>query len=309
MVDLGMDGKALTLGIEEEFHLVDLATRRLTPRASEVLAALSASARTFTAELQQTTVETNTEVVTDLAGLKLSLLGLRTELVAAAGRLDIGIASAGTVPLCVPEVPITENPRFRHMRAEYQLLVREQFICGMHVHVGIADRNAAVMLLERVAPFLPPLLALSASSPFSFTGVDSGYASTRTLIWTRWPTAAAAGPLPSAAAYDALVRDLIATGVITDPGMIYFEVRPSAHVPTVELRICDACPRIDTVVLIAGLFRALVARELRRFEKGEPPFVVAPPIQRASMWRAARSGLEGDLVDPSVPRAVPAPVR
>jgi len=105
------------------------------------------------------------------------------------------------------------------------------------------------------------------------------------------------------------VRDLIATGVITDPGMIYFEVRPSAHVPTVELRICDACPRIDTVVLIAGLFRALVARELRRFEKGEPPFVVAPPIQRASMWRAARSGLEGDLVDPSVPRAVPAPVR
>jgi carboxylate-amine ligase len=309
VADRGAKQEALTLGVEEELHLVDLSTRRLTPRAGEVLAGLSASARTYTDELQQTTVETNTEVVSDLAALRRSLVGLRAELVAVADKLGIGVASAGTMPLCPREVPITENARYRRMRAEYQLLAREQFICGMHVHVGIADRDVAAALLDRVSPWLPPLLALSVSSPFSFTGDDSGYASTRTVIFTRWPTTGGAGPLASAAEYDALVRDLVATGVISDPAMIYFDVRPSAHVPTIEVRVCDACPSVDTVVLVAGLFRAVVRRELDRYAAGEPSTAVALPLQRSAMWRAARSGLEGELVDPGAPRAVPAGVR
>ena len=117
------------------------------------------------------------------------------------------------------------------------------------------------------------------------------------------------GPFSSAAEYDALVRSLVASGVISDPGMIYFDVRPSSHVPTIEVRICDACPSVDTVVLIAaGLFRAIVARELARYDAGEPSLSVAPVLHRAAMWRAARSGLEGELVDLAGPRSVPAGV-
>jgi carboxylate-amine ligase len=105
-----------------------------------------------------------------------------------------------------------------------------------------------------------------------------------------------------------LVQKLVASGVISDAGMIYFDVRPSAHVPTLELRVCDACPSVDTVVLIAGLFRAIVSRELARMDAGEAPDTVPQAMYRAAMWRAARSGLEGELIDLSVPRSVPAGV-
>jgi glutamate---cysteine ligase / carboxylate-amine ligase len=301
------DPERLTLGVEEEFHLVDLSTRRLTARASEVLERLSKARGTYAAELQQSVVETNTEVSAGLDELRKNLLELRAELVATAESLGISVAAAGTMPLSVP-LAITETPRFRRMLTDYQLLVREQLICGMQVHVGIGNRDIAVKLIDRVSPWLPPLLALSASSPFSHTGDDTGYASTRTLIWSRWPTTGRAGAFASAAEYEALVQKLVASGVISDPGMIYFDVRPSAHVPTIELRICDACPAVDSVVLIAGLFRVIVARELSRLIAGELSTARSPALERAAMWRAARSGLEGELVDLSGPRSVPAGV-
>jgi carboxylate-amine ligase len=298
---------SLTLGVEEEFHLVDRRSRRLTPRAGEVLDALAGSARTYVAELQQTTVETNTEVARTLDDLRRNLVELRSELTGAAEALGIGVAAAGTMPLSVP-LTITEDARFRRMLADYQLLVREQLICGMQVHVAIGDPDTAAALIGRVSPWLPPLLALSASSPFSHTGQDTGYASSRSLIWSRWPTTGNAGTFSSAAEYDAEVQNLIASGVISDRGMIYFDVRPSSHVPTIELRICDACPLVDTVVLVAALFRAVVARELAGHRRGAPSRAVTPALQRAAMWRAARSGLEGELVDLSGPRPVPASV-
>jgi len=298
----------LTLGIEEEFHLVDLRTRQLTPRANELLSRLDGAAYRYTSELQQTVVETNSAVVSSLSELRTNLVGARGELIRVAEGLGIGIASAGTMPLSMAEVLITENPRFRRMLADYQMLVREQLICGMQVHVGIKDRDSAALLLDRVSPWLPPLLALSASSPFSHAGEDTGYASSRSLIWSRWPTTGSPGPLASAAEYDALVQSLVASGVISDKGMIYFDVRPSAHVPTIELRICDACHSVDTVLLIAGLFRAVVQRELSLHERGVPSTSVPAPLHRAAMWRAARSGLEGELVDFSGPRSIPASV-
>jgi carboxylate-amine ligase len=295
----------LSLGVEEEFHLVDLATRRLAPRAAEVLGALDSVEGTFVSELQKTTVETNTEVQATLEGLRANVVELRERLAGAAARFGIGVAAAGCIPLSAP-VEITADPRFQRMLADYQVLVREQAICGLQVHVGIGDRDLAARLVDRVSPWLPPLLALSASSPFSNRGEETGYASTRSLIWSRWPTTGGAGPFSSAAAYEAEVQDLIASGVISDAGMIYFDVRPSSHVPTLELRVCDACPEVDSVVLIASLFRAVVARELARCGRGEPSTAATPPLQRAAMWRAARSGLEGELVDLRGPRSVPA---
>src|SRR5271168_1269257 len=293
-----------TLGVEEEFHLVDLKTRRLTARAPELLSELTDD---YVAELQRCVVETNTQVVDSLAGLRDELVRRRKVLVEAASTLGIGVVAAGAVPLAVPaEMQVTKTPRYRQMLADYQLLAREQLICGTQVHVGVADRDEAVNVAHQLAPYLPTLLALSASSPFASDGSDTGYSSMRTLVWQRWPTTGPAAPVQSAQEYDELVNDLVASGVISDSGMVYFDVRPANAAPTLELRVCDSCPSVDTVVLIAGLFRALVEREIEASRAGRPPTILSPVLRRAALWRAARSGLEGDLVDINGPVARPA---
>ncbi|GAB97027.1 carboxylate-amine ligase [Kineosphaera limosa] len=287
------------LGVEEEFHLVDTATRRLAPRAPELLDQLQdAWGATYVAEMQRCVVEMNSDVVDDLDGLRFELIRRRETLGQAASQLGLSTVAAGTVPLSLPgELDLTSAPRYRRMLADYQLLARDQLICGTQIHVDVADRDEAVAIGRRIAPHLPTLLALSASSPYSHDGRDTGYASSRTLVWQRWPTTGLATRAKTAADYDRLVNDLIATGVITDPGMIYFDIRPSHHVDTIELRICDSCPSVDTIVLIAGLFRALVDREAQHRLEGVPPLDFAASLGRAAIWRAARSGLEEDLVD------------
>lgn len=292
------------MGVEEEFHLVDLTTRRLTARAPELLRDLPGD---FAAELQGCVVEMKSGVVDTLEGLRDELLRHRRVLVKVATELGIGVVAAGAVPLSVPaEMRVTQTARFRQMLADYQLLAREQLICGTQVHIGVEDRDVAVEVANRVSPYLPTLLAFSVSSPFWADGADTGYSSVRTLVWQRWPTTGPAAPTHSAAEYDQLVSDLIASGVITDRGMVYFDVRPSNSAPTLELRVCDSCPSVDTIVLIAGLFRALVQREVQGVFAGTPPWVISPTLGRAALWRAARSGLEGTLVDVGQARARPA---
>ncbi len=293
-----------TLGAEEELHLVDLKTRRLTARAPELLAELTGD---YVAELQRCVVETNTRVVDSLEGLVSELVRHRRVLAETAGELGMGVVAAGAVPLAVPaEMRVTKTPRYRQMLADYQLLAREQLICGTQVHVGVDNRDEAVAVGHRVAAYLPTLLALSASSPFASDGSDTGYASMRTLVWQRWPTTGLAAPVSSAEDYDRLVDELVASGVIADPGMVYFDVRPATLAPTLELRVCDSCPSVDTVVLIAGLFRALVEREADAARSGLAGTILSPALGRAALWRAARSGLEGDLVDIGGPASRPA---
>lgn len=293
-----------TLGVEEEFHLVDLKTRRLTARAPELLGELSDS---FVAELQRCVIELNSGVVNTLDGLRADLQGHRQVLVDAAAKLGMGVVAAGAVPLSVPaEMQVTQTVRYRQMLADYQLLAREQLICGTQVHIGVEDRDEAVAVGNRVSAYVPTLLALSASSPFWSDGSDTGYSSVRTLVWQRWPTTGLAAPVSTAAEYEHLVSDLVASGVITDEGMVYFDVRPATTTPTLELRVCDSCPSVDTIVLIAGLFRALVEREVEGLRAGVPAVEVSPPMGRAALWRAARSGLEGELVDIEGPASLPA---
>jgi carboxylate-amine ligase len=296
---------ALTLGVEEELHLVDIGTGELAARAPELLENLSSQSYGF--ELQQSTVETNTEVCQSLDELDRDIRRLRRDLISAARPRRLGVAAVGTVPLDnSPTLDVTPTRRFTKMHEDYRLLVEEQLICGTQVHVGVADRDVAVAVSQRVLPWLPVFLALSASSPY-WHGHDTGYASIRTMIWQRWPTAGATGPIADAAEYDALIDDLISTGVIADAKMAYFDVRPSAHVPTVELRVCDACPLVDDAILLAGLFRGLVAQEVDSVSNGEPPrHTVAAPVHRAAMWRAARSGLTADLVVAGNRKAMPA---
>ncbi|GAA4556637.1 carboxylate--amine ligase/circularly permuted type 2 ATP-grasp protein [Pseudonocardia xishanensis] len=294
------------LGVEEEFHVVDLTTRRAAPQVELLLPELDGAE--FARELQRSLVETNTPVCETLDELGGHLHRLRRKLESVAEPHGLGIVAAGTVPLVdLTGDDISAGARYEKMQHEYQALVREQHICGAQVHVDVPDRDTAVQVVRRVAPYLHILLAISASSPY-WRGNDTGYASYRSMVWSRWPTAGPPAMVETAAEYDAMVDSLIASGTISDPGMLYFDIRPSAHVPTVELRVCDACTEVDDVVLIAGLFRALVCRAREDIEAGVPLPTTGQELLRAASWRAARSGLEGDLVDLVGPSLISPPL-
>ncbi|MER6029529.1 glutamate--cysteine ligase [Streptomyces sp. NPDC001851] len=295
----------LRIGVEEEFHIVEVETGLLVSRADTVLAELPG--RTFTTELQQATVESNSDVHTSLDGLYGDVIGTRRRLDAAATAHGLAVVATGTVPLArTADILPTPGHRYRRMVDEYRMIADEQLICGTHVHVDAPDRDLAVRVMCEVSPWLHVLLALSASSPF-WLGADTGYASWRTMVWQRWPTSGPPGCFADAADYDAAVQCLVDSGVISDPGMIYYDIRPSAHQQTLELRICDACPRAETVVLIAGLFRALVSDAHERLGTTEVRACAGRhEWLRAAAWRAARSGLEGALIDPGSRHAAPA---
>ncbi|MFF8595065.1 YbdK family carboxylate-amine ligase [Streptomyces sp. NPDC015220] len=297
----------LRLGAEEEFHLVTAESGRLAPRAGAVLGRLPRPG--FTPELQKSVVESNSGVHDTLEALHADLAASRRRLDEAASSLGLAAVAAGTVPLAaLGPGNITPGSRYQHMADEYRRVAEEQLICSAQVHVDVPDRDTAVRAMCLVSPWLPPLLALSASSPF-WLGADTGYASWRTMLWQRWPTAGPAGCHSDAADYDAMLEELIRSGVISDAGMLYYDIRPCAHQRTLELRICDACPRAETVVLVAGLFRALVHDACVRLSRRDGPACDGHhEWLRAATWRAARSGLEGPLVDPVTRRAVPARV-
>ncbi|MGI5155575.1 carboxylate-amine ligase [Microbispora sp. CA-102843] len=298
--------KRRPVGVEEEFLVVDLATRRLTPLAESMLERLPDEG--FAAELQRSVVETNSTPMEDLGDVRAEIVRLRQALVSAGEPLGVGVIASGTTPITgIEGYTFSPGERYRYLSESYRFLAEEQLICGAQVHVEIDDRDVAVLAAQRVEAWLPPLLALSASSPY-WMDEDSGYASSRALSWQRWPTAGPLGPLADAAEYDRTAEDLVASGVIEDRGMVYFDLRLSTHVPTVEMRICDSCPLADDVVLLAGLFRALMTREMEAVERGEPPAGEQRlALLRAANWRAARDGLEGDLLSPVTSRPAPAP--
>jgi YbdK family carboxylate-amine ligase len=173
------------VGVEEEFLVVDLESRRLTPLAQAMLDRLPTEG--FAAELQRSVVETNSTPCDDLMGVRAELVRLRGALTSAAEPLGVGVIASGTTPLAgMDGFTITPGERYQYLSDSYQFLAQEQLICGAQVHVEIGDRDVAVLAVQRVEPYLPALLALSASSPY-WQDTDSGYASSRALAWQRWP--------------------------------------------------------------------------------------------------------------------------
>jgi YbdK family carboxylate-amine ligase len=227
----------ITIGVEEEYQILNPATRELRPRAARILPdARTAVGDQVTNELYLSQIEIGTPVCTTLADVRAELTRLRRELIAAAARNGSRIAAAGTHPFSRWEdQPLTPKPRYRGLEADYQQLIREQVIFGCHVHVGIADPEAAVQVMNRARPWVAPLIALAANSPF-WLGVDTGYASYRTELFGCFPTAGTPHPFASRAEFDALVVALAATGVIEDGSKIYWDIRPSSHLPTLEFR-------------------------------------------------------------------------
>jgi glutamate---cysteine ligase / carboxylate-amine ligase len=296
-----------TIGVEEEYQILDPETRELRQRAGRILReAQRRVGDEVTSELYLSQIEIGTPVCRTLADARAELVRLRRAVIAAAGRDGSRIAAAGTHPFSHwGDQAITPKPRYFGIAEDFQQLAREQIIFGCHVHVGIADAEAAIGVLNRVRPWLPPLLALSANSPF-WLGLDTGFASYRTELFARFPMTGTPYSFASRAEYDDLIGALTAVGVIDDASKIYWDVRPSSHVETLEFRVADVCLTIDEAVMIAGLCRALVRTCHEQYVRGEPVPPARPELLRAAKFRASRFGLDGEMIDVKARRAVPA---
>ena len=228
----------------------------------------------------------------------------RARAAALAAESGARLVALATSPLPV-EPDTTPNARYQRMVEHFGLTTVEQLTCGCHVHVGIDSPEEGVGVLDRIGVWLPVLLACSANSPF-WQGRDTGYASFRSQAWSRFPGAGPTEPFGSPAAYSARIRTMIESGVVLDEHMVYFDARLAEHYPTVEIRVADVCLDPADTVLIAGLVRALVTTAAADWAAGSS----APPVSadrlRLASWRAGRSGLTGDLLDPHTARPRPA---
>ena len=296
---------AITLGVEEEFVLLDPSTGATVPAAPDLVRMLDGEPG-VQQELMRFQVETGTRVCTGLDDLGRELIRLRRLAAAAAAQLGCRLVASGVAPYGTPGLAaVTGQPRYRELARRYGPVVAEAGTCGCHVHVGVPSRDLGVQVLARLRPWLAPLLAVTANSPIA-GGHDTGWASWRYVIQSRWPTATPPAAWPDAAAYDAAVRRLIARGAALDERSVYFLARLSPRYPTVEVRVADVCLDAGTAVLLAGLTRALVATALAEARRGTP--AAAPSRQvAAALAAAARQGLAGAGADPVTGQVVDAP--
>lgn len=257
------------------------------------------------AELQRQQLETRTRPCTTLAELDAELRRTRRVAAGAARAVGVEVAALATSPLPARPSP-TPSERYQRMAQRFGVLADEQLTCGCHIHVQINSGEEGVAVLDRIRVWLPVLLALSANSPF-WQGQDSGYASFRSEIWRRWPSAGPTEIFGSHAGYEAAIQEILGTQTVLDTGMIYFDARLSQNAPTVEVRVCDVCLLNDDVVLLASLARGLVEMAARQWRAGRSPPRARVELLRLSSWRAARYGLAGELIRPST--ACPAPAR
>ena len=292
MADVGA-----TIGVEEEYHLVDAETMALADAPAVVPEAARLLGEQAQGEISTSQLEVVTSVLTGLDGVRSELTALRRGADQAAQRHGCRVLAAGTHPFSTwHDQRRTPDQRYDEIQQRLGLLALQQLIAGTHVHVGVPDAELGVRVLDRLRLDLPVLLALSGSSPF-WEGVDTGYASYRTQWFARFPVTGSQEVLRDTATYDRLVADLVASGVVEDASHLYWDARLSTRFPTIEVRVADTCPRLDDVVLQAGLARSLVRSAAAEVVAGTPCPEPRPELVRAARWRAARDGLEGGLMD------------
>ncbi|GIF74569.1 carboxylate-amine ligase [Asanoa siamensis] len=293
----------LTVGVEEEFLLVDPETGAAAEAVEAVLGEVPPDLRgQVQHEFLTSQIEIGSPPGLHLEALSHSLGLLRGGLSEAAERAGYRLLAVGTGP-AGPDGErsprIVDNPRFHRMIERYGNVSPGPGYNGMHVHVGIPGPDIGVEVLNHLRPWLPVLHAATANSPF-YNGRDTGYASWRSVLWNRWPPVGPTPWLESHAHYQTLVDELIDSGMLLDEGMLYWYARLSSHLPTVEIRIGDVCLTIDDTILIAALIRGLVSAALDDIEAGRPALRIDHHLLVAAHWRAAHDGLEGlacDLFD------------
>jgi len=285
-----------TLGVEEEFLLVEPESGDPIARNEDVARNAAAHGVELQLELTRCQVETTTEVISASQDLREQLLRLRRVAADAAEANGARLLAVGLPPTVPHEFPITDTPRYREIAERFGMIAHEQGICGCHVHVEVPSREAAIRVSNRLRPWLPLLLALTANSAV-YRNSDTGYASWRSVLWARWPSAGPPPHFESIDEYDAVVQMLLHAGAMLDDGMVYWDVRPSANFPTIEVRVADVPATVAETVLFAVLIRGLVMTALDEEQRGEPTPPLTAHALSAAYWKSARDGLSGESLD------------
>jgi glutamate---cysteine ligase / carboxylate-amine ligase len=299
---LGQTSAMRTVGVEEELLLLDMRTGKPRSVASQVIAASQrASTRGpseggVEAELQRYMVEIQSSVASELADIEAELRNWRRAVASAAREAGAGVAAIGTAPVAGAGL-ISPAPRYQRMAERFGPTAEEVLTCGCHVHVSVESDQEGIAAIDRIRVWLPVILAMSANSPF-YDGRDTGYASYRSQLWTRWPSAGPTDTFGTPDAYHDLVRSMVDSGVLFDDGMIYFDARLSQRYPTVEIRVADVCVDLEDTLVIAALCRALVQTAAVEAARGDPIPQMPTSLLRLAVWRAGHDGVGGVLVDP-----------
>jgi carboxylate-amine ligase len=289
-----------SIGIEEEFFVFDAATRRAVRHLDKkfLKSAQDQLGDSLKTEMLQSQIEVATPPCNTIAEARRYLRDCRRVLAEAARQRKLGIAAAGTFPLAFrDDQRVTEKARYDEIMHDLQILGLRNMVCGLHVHVELPDQSARINVIMRMTPYLPLLLALSASSPF-WQGHPTGLSAYRLAHYDELPRTGLPELFRTNQDYDEYVEALVGAKIIPDASYIWWAIRPSLNFPTIELRVADACTRLDDAIAVAALFRCLV-RALDRDRSINATFDrVGRAITAENKWHAQRYGLGATFVDP-----------
>jgi carboxylate-amine ligase len=293
-----MKEHTFTLGIEEEFAIIDPETRELRSHIQEILEGGKVMLKEqIKPEMHQSVVELGTEICESVVDARAHVIELRSRLAELAGRAGLKIASVGTHPFSHwRDQLITQGERYQEIVKDMQQLARANLIFGLHVHVGIADREAAIHVMNQARYFLPHIYALSVNSPF-WVGQDTGLKGYRLKVFERFPRTGIPDAFESLSEYEDYCKLLVKTGCVDNAKKIWWDIRLHPFFDTLEVRVCDAQSRVDDTLAIAALIQAVIAKLHKLLRQNITFRVYRRRLLDENRWRASRYGIDGKLID------------
>jgi carboxylate-amine ligase len=295
-----------TLGIEEEFQIVDPVTRELRSHVSEILdEGRMLLGEQIKPEMIQSQIEVGTGICKNIQEARADITNLRSVISTLAHKNGLRIVAASTHPISRwQDQKIFDDDRYELLVQELQTVARSLLIFGVHVHVGVADRERQIHIMNASRYFLPHVLALTTSSPF-WMGHNTGLKSYRSEIFKQFPRTDIPDHFDSYPGFQRYVELLIKTGCINDGKKIWWDCRPHPHFPTLEFRICDIPSRVDDTIAIAALFQAIVAKLYQLMDRNLGFRLYRRMLIQENKWRAVRYGLQGKMIDFGKNKEVP----
>ncbi len=287
-----------TLGIEEEFQIVDPESRELRSHIQQMLEDGKIVLHEHVKpEMHQSVVEVGTDICTDVRDARRQVTDLRRNLRNLAARAGLKIASAGTHPFSHwLEQKITEGDRYKELVQDMQQVARANLIFGLHVHVGIPDREIAIQVMNMARYFLPHIFALSTNSPF-WVGRNTGFKSYRVKVFERFPRTGIPDAFEALSEYEEYLKLLVKTKCIDNAKKIWWDIRLHPFFDTLEFRMCDAQGRIDDTIALAAVIQAVVAKLFKLMRKNLSFRIYRRRLIDENRWRASRYGIQGKLID------------
>jgi len=287
-----------TLGIEEEFAIVDPETRELRSHIQEILEGGKVMLKEqIKPEMHQSVVELGTEICDSISCARDHVIELRSKLAQLAGNSGLKIASVGTHPFSHwRDQLITQGERYQEIVKDMQQLARANLIFGLHVHVGIPNRESAIHVMNQARYFLPHIYALSVNSPF-WVGQDTGLKGYRLKVFERFPRTGIPDAFESLSEYEDYCKLLVKTGCIDNPKKIWWDIRLHPVFDTLEVRVCDAQSRVDDTLAVAALIQAVISKLYKLLRRNTTFRVYRRRLLDENRWRASRYGIDGKLID------------